>query len=255
MAIRTNYEPGDPCWADLMTPDIAAASQFYTEVLGWSAGEANGDFGGYMMFLKDGQPVAGAMQWTPEDGAKSSWTIYLSVKDAAEAVSRAEANGASVFVTPQVVGELGTMAVFGDAAGAVVGVWAPNQFSGFGVYDQSGAPSWFEHHSRDYNSAVSFYRSVFDWDLQPMSDTDEFRYSTANHGEHQFAGFMDSSSFLAEGDAAQWAMYVGVDSVDDACAAVKRLGGTVLDEPADTPYGRIAAVADMACATFRLRQT
>ncbi len=254
MAARTKYQVGDPCWADLMSSDIDAARVFYPEVLGWTAGDRNSEFGGYMMFFKDDQPVAGAMSSEPGSDQASAWTPYLSVSNAQEFVTRAENNGATVFMGPQVVGDIGTMAILADPAGATIGLWEPNNFAGFALYDQAGAPAWFEHHSRDYNAAVDFYRSAFNWDIQNISDTDEFRYATAGHDETPFAGIMDSSNFLPEGVAAQWSMYVGVDSVDASCEAVLRLGGTVVDAAADTPYGRIASVADMSGATFRLRQ-
>jgi predicted enzyme related to lactoylglutathione lyase len=254
VAIRTNYELGDPCWADLISPDLDAAINFYPAVLGWTAGESNSDFGGYMMFSKDGQPVAGAMAAPPEHEMMSSWTTYLNVPDAEKFVALAEKNGASVYLAPQVVGDIGTMAVLGDPTGATIGLWAPANFSGFGLYDQAGAPSWFEHHSSDYNGALKFYQSVFNWKTQTVGDTDDFRYSTANHGEVSFAGLMDTSNFLPEPAPSHWSMYVGVENVDASCESVARLGGTVLDGAFDTPYGRIAHVADMCGARFRLRQ-
>src|ERR1700761_1256833 len=37
---------GAPCWIDLLTPDPERASHFYTELFGWTAGEAAPEFGG-----------------------------------------------------------------------------------------------------------------------------------------------------------------------------------------------------------------
>jgi predicted enzyme related to lactoylglutathione lyase len=53
---------GAPCWMDLMTSDEGRAREFYGELFGWTAGEGSAEFGGYFMFLRDGVPVAGAMQ-------------------------------------------------------------------------------------------------------------------------------------------------------------------------------------------------
>jgi hypothetical protein len=41
-----------------------------------------------------------------------------------------------------------------------------------------------------------------------------------------------------------------VDSADKALQAAVELGGTVLREPADTPYGRIGSAADPMGARF-----
>ena len=52
---------GAPCWMDLLTSDTKLAREFYAGLLGWTAGEAAEEFGGYFMFMSDGVPVAGCM--------------------------------------------------------------------------------------------------------------------------------------------------------------------------------------------------
>jgi predicted enzyme related to lactoylglutathione lyase len=44
-----------------------------------------------------------------------------------------------------------------------------------------------------------------------------------------------------------------VGDTDTAVARVESLGGSVITPAEDTPYGRIATVADPMGATFRLR--
>ena len=34
--VTTPYEPGTPCWVDLMVPDQQAALDFYGDLFGWS---------------------------------------------------------------------------------------------------------------------------------------------------------------------------------------------------------------------------
>lgn len=47
-------------------------------------------------------------------------------------------------------------------------------------------------------------------------------------------------------------MYFAVPDCDESVAMVKRLGGRVTADPFDTPYGRIAVVADNQGAMFAL---
>ncbi len=47
--------------------------------------------------------------------------------------------------------------------------------------------------------------------------------------------------------------YWEVDDVDASASSVGSLGGSVLAEPSDSPYGRMATVADPAGAQFKLR--
>jgi len=50
-----------------------------------------------------------------------------------------------------------------------------------------------------------------------------------------------------------WTVYWESADVDATVAVLLRLGGSVSDGPVDTPYGRMATVADPAGAVFRLR--
>jgi hypothetical protein len=154
------------------------------------------------------------------------------------------------------VADLGIQAVFTDPTGAHLGMWEPGTFPGFTVIYESGAPSWFELHTRDHAQAVAFYRSVFHWDTTSVGDSDEFRYTTMRDpgGGEDLAGIMDASAFLPEGVPAHWSVYWQVDEADAALAKVKALGGTVVMDAEDTPYGRLATVTDQAGAVFKLRQ-
>jgi hypothetical protein len=64
---------------------------------------------------------------------------------------------------------------------------------------------------------------------------------------------MDAASFLPEGEPSHWSIYWEVDDADATVAKVKALGGSVVLDAQDTPYGRLATVADPAGAQFKLR--
>lgn len=63
---------------------------------------------------------------------------------------------------------------------------------------------------------------------------------------------MDASGFLPADEADHWSVYLKVTDTDAALITVTRLGGDVLQPPQDTPYGRLAAVADPMGARFKL---
>jgi predicted enzyme related to lactoylglutathione lyase len=253
MPTRDSAPIGAPCWFDLMSADLAESRRFYGELLGWTADEPNEEFGGYTNFRHDGAWVGGLMGRTPDFQGPDVWSVYLATDDARKTADSAAAGGGQVLVPAMDVGDLGTMAVVSDPGGAVIGMWQPREHPGFKTYDEPGAPSWFELHTRDYAAVLSFYRDVFRWDTQQVSDTDEFRYTTVQHGEESLAGVMDSSAFLPEGMPSHWAVYFGVADVDASVATVTKLGGTVIQPAEDTPYGRIATANDSTGATFRLR--
>jgi predicted enzyme related to lactoylglutathione lyase len=153
------------------------------------------------------------------------------------------------------VADLGTQVVLIDPTGAHLGAWQPGTFEGFSVLNEHGAPSWFELHTRDHTVAVAFYRSVFRWETTTIGDSDEFRYTVMRDpdGDGELAGIMDASAFLPDGVPAHWSIYWEVDDADATVAKVGALGGSVVQDAQDTPYGRLATVADPAGAQFRLR--
>jgi predicted enzyme related to lactoylglutathione lyase len=235
-----------------MTSDTQRSRQFYTELFGWSAEEPNDEFGGYFNFTKDGVRIAGCMASQPDDGVPNVWSVYLATDDATKTVDAARTNGGQVYVEPVQVGDLGTMAVIADAGGASIGIWQPGLHKGFGRLNESGAPSWFELHTRDYNKAVDFYRNVFRWDTHVASDTPEFRYTTLAHADEWLAGIMDATGFLPDGVPAHWSVYFGVDDADATLARIVDLGGTIVMAAEDTPYGRLATATDPTGAQFKV---
>lgn len=255
MPARTRAPLGAPCWVDLQTSDVERARSFYPEVLGWEALPGSPEFGGYFMFARNGIPVAGGTPSDAQAPVSDIWSIYLATQDAAGTTQAAMSASGQVVVHPMPVADLGTMGFLLDSGGAGIGLWQPDAFPGFGLIGEAGAPSWFELYARDHAGALDFYRRVFGWSqTRVLSDSDEFRYTVLldPDGTGELAGVMDGSTFLPEGVPSHWVVYFGVDDTDAAVRTVQRLGGSVLEPPADSPYGRVAHVADPMGARFKL---
>jgi predicted enzyme related to lactoylglutathione lyase len=249
---RESAPIGAPIWIDLFSSDPAKSRGFYEELMGWTSTEPDEEYGGYFSFLKGDDLVAGGMKNDGTAGVPDCWNVYLAVENAEATFAAATAHGGGVIVPAMAVGDFGSMAVITDAGGAAIGMWQPGTHQGMGVIAEPGAPAWFELHTRDYDASVQFYKDVFGWDAKTMSDTPEFRYTTLGEGDGALAGIMDSTSFLPEGVPAHWAVYLLVDDTDAAVKTTTELGGSLVTPAHDTPYGRIAMVADPTGAQFRL---
>lgn len=241
---------GAPIWFDLMSTDPDRAAEFYREIFGWEAEEANPEFGGYRNFTRNGKRVAGLMPFMDGGGVPNMWSAYLHTTDSAATAKAVEAAGGSVMVPPMPVGDMGTMLVTTDSAGAAIGFWEPGTHPGFVEWGEPGAPYWFECQSMDYAASREFYPKVTGARVEEIGtggDPDSVgpdHYSQVFNGELSYSGIMDSVKLMPAGTPSFWQVYITVDDVADTVKQVEALGGEVVMPGEDTPYGTLAAIKD-----------
>ena len=159
MPTRTSYEPGTPSWVDLASPDLAASVAFYSSLFGWEAMDQGPEAGHYHMF-----ELRAACRWPGRrpimmEGQPPAWTTYISVERCRRQPSpRSRRPGASVFVEPMDVLDVGRMAVFADPTGAAAAVWQPRQHLGAGLVNEPGALVWNELTTRDIDGGQALLR-------------------------------------------------------------------------------------------------
>lgn len=255
MPIRNSAPVGAPTWIDLATTDLDRAQRFYGTVFGWTFESAGPEYGGYVNAFSGGHPVAGLMANDPQWNSPDGWTTYLHTADITATLAAAIDAGATACVQPvepMEVPEKGFMAMLTDPAGAFFGLWQPIEHQGFEVFGEPGAPGYHQLTTRGYVKALDFYRQVFDWQIEVVSDYDEFRYSTANFNGEALVGIMDGTGCMPVDAPSSWSFFLGSDDVDKTVALVEENGGSVIRDAEDTPYGRLAAVADPTGAVFNL---
>ena len=104
---------------------------------------------------------------------------------------------------------------------------------------------------RTTTGALEFYANAFGWTIHTVADTDDFRYSTLGKDEDALAGVMDASGTIGDAPSA-WSVYFAVDDTDATVAAAEEAGGSVVRAAEDSPYGRIAELADPQGARFKI---
>lgn len=263
---------GGPIWIDLSTHDIDAAVTFYREMFGWEVVDSGPEYGGYRMIVADGKTIGGMMSSlmspdgpTDEPQSPTAWTVYLYTADIASVSERTAQAGGDVILPPMDVGPLGRMACVTDPAGAFVGLWQPGEFTGMEAVAGPGLSCWFECMTKDFDTSLAYYRDVLGWDVHWMGQSDEgspahvreepadnpFRYVT-HGGDDGVAGLCDASPWLPEGVPSYWRLYLGTTDTDAALDRIRALGGSVLDGPMDSPFGRLATVTDPQGAQFQI---
>jgi uncharacterized protein len=228
MAPYTKAKPaGTPTWVDLTTPNADAARSFYRTLFGWEYDIGGPEFGGYTTARLGQHSTAGLTE--PPSGTPpmpASWNLYFASDDLDADVARAVALGATQLYPAMQIGEFGAMATLHDPTGAMFSFWKAGSHVGHQIDGQPGAVAWFELYSADAKAARDFYTALLGATSEPMPG--DFEY--------------------------QWMTYFAVDDADKALATITEHGGKAMSGIDDSPFGRLAAVADPAGAQFKIIQ-
>lgn len=245
--------PGAPCWINLNTSDIARSAEFYEALFGWRIERADGAGQGYAVAFLGDDRVAGISDKDPADPSPDWWGVYLRSEDATATADAVRAAGGRIAFGPNPVPDVGTFGGAIGPGGALIGFWQ-GALQRFGIQrlEAPGAPSWFELYTHDYDADVDFYVRAFGWQTRVMSDTDDFRYTVQVAASDDLAGVWDAAAFMPDDVPSHWEVYFGASDVDEVSARAEALGGRVIEAPTDSPYGRIATVADATGAPFKV---
>ena len=128
------YQHGEPCWADLQTPDVEAAKNFYSGVFGWTYRDfPTPDGRSYSQAFTDGELVSVIAPQNPSQqaaGDPARWNVYFAATDAASLMQDAVHAGGTAEFGPEDVGDTGVLAFLAPPGGGTTGIW------------QAGNPSW-----------------------------------------------------------------------------------------------------------------
>ena len=242
---------GMPYWIDLSTSDVRKSTHFYAELLGWEI-EAR-DESAYRIARVQGLPVAGFIP-LPEDGGSwpETWITYFLAENIDAQVQQVERLGGRVLAAPTEVG-IGRMTLLADAAGALFGLIEPAGEDYFIAAGEPGTPVWHELTATSgFDAAVDFYHGLLDWELVAEAAEEDFTYTTAVAEGAPFAGLWKAEGQFPPQVPSFWQSYLGVVDLDAAVARVPELGGEVIREPWDSPFGRLGIIADSTGATVTL---
>ena len=257
--MSTRSEPwpaGTPCWVDLSVPDVAGALAFYAAVVGWTFVDSGPELGGYHIAQVDGRAAAGVGP-IMQEGQPAAWTMYIASDDVDTTAKLVAEHGGSIYAGPMDIPDNGRMLIAADPTGGVFGVWQQTGMIGLAVTDEPGSFVWDDGRFTDPATAKRFYADVFGFRYSPLppevADPAMVEYETFGNHERPgggVGGLMGSPP----GTPSHWLVYFSVADADGAVAAAGRGGGQVLLPAEDTPFGRIAVLADPFGATFALIQ-
>ncbi len=112
-----------------------------------------------------------------------------------------------------------------------------------------GRPLWYELMTTDTKAAEAFYRTVVGWTSAPFASSPQPYTLFSRNGDVPVAGLMTRPDEVKAPPF--WAMYVGVDWLEDAASHIARLGGRACSPVIDVPtVGRMQMMMDPQGAAF-----
>jgi predicted enzyme related to lactoylglutathione lyase len=233
MIKRARYPTGRPCWFEFATEDVETAKRFYGALFGWTFEES----GGCHRALVNRKPVAAIVE---SRNQQSGWIVYLATDDLDAAVAAVVAAGGTIIGSPETA-NTGRRALAVDPAGGVFELWQGGSFRGSALFDTPGAVCWAELTSRAPPEAADFFRAVFGFEVkQPFPG-----YHQLSVDGKAAAGILGIMHERRPTDGIRaWMVYFQVTTTDGVAAAAAATGGRILEPVEDTPFGRLAVVAD-----------
>jgi predicted enzyme related to lactoylglutathione lyase len=230
-------EQGRFIWYDLVTTDLAAATRFYSAVVGWKIEDSGNPTQQYLVLHPPGESgmgVGGLMALPPglrDAGMTPHWSGYAYVHDVDAMAKRVVALGGKVGREPSDIPHVGRFAWVSDPTGASFYLFKPNGTGELKDASTPGYVGWRELHSADDKAAITFYAELLAWKKDREMDMGpQGTYTIFSTKDGQRGGIM-------RGAPSSWLFYFTVASVDAAVAACKREGGEVLGEPHQEPEG------------------
>ncbi|WP_409182412.1 VOC family protein [Amycolatopsis sp. VS8301801F10] len=244
---------GLPCWIEVACHDEARTQEFYSRLFGWdyeTRRDPASPTGRYSIASSDGVAAGGLYQAGPRSAP--GWTLQLAVPHTASAAEWVEHLGGQVTLGPIAIPERGSIVHAIDACGAPVVFWeAPPdwQFA-------SGVPNTFsgaDLNTHDGVAADHFYTKLFNYSSRQVGDGESVDYAeySIEHTAVLYRYVMGPE--YRRDTPPHWLVYFEVDparGADAAAGEALMLGGSVVIEPYDTPFGRTAILADPDGAVF-----
>jgi uncharacterized protein len=243
-AASMEHHPGKVIWADLVTPNLAAAEAFYGGLFGWTFQNVHTGDHDYAVALLDGRPIAGLLQKSMPVGEKHqvAWLTFIAARDVDAARDRALKSGAKSVSEAKTYPGRGRQAVFADPDGAVFAVLASASGDPPDYLASPGEWIWSSLLTRDPHQSADFYKSVFGYDVFDLASDDDAQHVILSSDDYARAGI---HTLPTGHHYPHWLNFIRVVDTGESSAKAVALGGRVLVEPyVDRHGGKIAVVAD-----------
>ena len=218
--------PGKLIWGDLFSSKPDVSKRFYMRMFGWKATDLRLGEQEVSVFMLGERPIAGMVRRdrVVGDTADSRWVPYFSTKNVRALSRKITRAGGKSLVEPRRLDKRGVHAVFQDSEGAIFGLLDSASGDPPDYLADPGEWIWAQLLTRRVEPTLDFYRAFGTESAEgPKIEGRESYYLVSE-------GFARAGVSLAgEGAGSSgWLPFVRVESVTEAMARARRLGGKVV---------------------------
>ena len=250
------HHAGKMIWADLVTPDLAAAEKFYGGLFGWTFQPVHAGDTNYAVAMLDGRPIGGLVQKAIPAGQhqQSAWLTFLAANDVDGVKKLAVSHGAKVLSDIKSYPLRGRQCVLSDPEGAVFALLASSSGDTPDYLPATGDWIWSSLHAKDAGAEAAFYQNLLGYDVFDLPSDDGLEHLILSTDDYARASANDLEQSSARRHS-HWLNFVRVENAAQSAAKAVAMGGRVLVEPrVDRHGGMLAVVADPAGAPVGLME-
>ena len=254
--VTQEYHAGKVVLTELVTPDLAAAEQFYSGLFGWTFRDIQSGRTEYTGAFLNDHLVADLIQKPVPAGEhrQPAWLTFISAPDVDAAKDIAVKNGAKLLFGPRNITDRGREAVLADPQGAVFALLASSSGDSSDVLAGPGEWIWSSLITRDPDTDAAFYQKLFNYEVFDLSSDNKAGHLLLASGNYA-RGSVNVLPTKNIHSHPHWLNFVHVENTDEAAAKVIALGGHVLVKPrVDRHGGIVAVVTDPQGAPFGLME-
>jgi len=245
--------PGKFVWRDLMTDDVPAVKQFYSELFGWTYLSLGNEENDYTVVLHEGKPIAGIFELRNVDESHrySQWISYLSVPDITQTINYVKASGGRIYREPFALPNRGIVSFIFDSQQAVLGLVnssSGDPIDGDGIYNEW---LWTELWTKDVDNSINFYSEMIGYISKKFNTKAANQYHVLEKEEKPRAGVVE---IPFENVKPHWMPYIAVKDPSEIVKKVEQLGGTVYMGTEGIVGNNAAIIADPSGAVFTVQK-
>jgi predicted enzyme related to lactoylglutathione lyase len=229
---------GTPCWVGLDSTDPPASRDFYAALLGWRY--TVDQRGGALAHVAPDTVAAGI-----DPGRRHEWRLHLAIRNPWIAAERVRQHGGRVVRGPLE----GRTVIAEDPSGGLIALSAPRPDVTL-AYGIPGCFEWADLNTRDGQLADKFFRGLFGYSQGQVGDGVDLDYTVWWLNGRAVLGRYQMGQEFPANTPPHWTVFFQVTDTDEAARCARRQAGTVVVEPFDSEYGRVAVLTDPQGATF-----